>query len=146
MIEKYLGRPFELGESDCFSLIREYYHDVFGIDLPDVARPHDFWEAGLELYRKHYAQQGFEVLHLSPHEWQHGDIILMSVLSPVANHAAILMPDGKILHHMYGRLSEVGEYRGIWRNNTVGVYRHREVALQEDIQMLDIREARVDHD
>lgn len=33
---KYLGRPWRVGEYDCWSLVREVYLDAFGIMLPTV--------------------------------------------------------------------------------------------------------------
>ena len=38
-------------------------------------------------------------------EVQPGDLILMNLVSPVPNHAAIYLGDQQILHHVQGRLS-----------------------------------------
>ena len=76
-----------------------------------------------------------------PHDWQRGDVVLMAIMSEVPNHAGVIVEPGKILHHLYGRLSTIEDYRGIWRNTTVGVYRHKDVVLPvEETQQLDIRD------
>lgn len=137
----YVGRPFQLGKVDCFTLLRDYYKTEFDIELPNVARPDEFWDHGLDLYNKHCHRNGFQLLDLPSREWQRGDVILMAIMSPLPNHAAILVEDGKILHHVYGRLSTIEDYRGIWRNNTTGVYRHKDVVIPaEEAVEVDIRD------
>ena len=128
----YVGRTFDLGFMDCFTLVRDYYRQEFGIELPNVARPDEFWNHDLDLYSKHYAKNGFQLLDAPPHEWQRGDIILMAIMSSFPNHAAIVVENGQILHHVYGRLSVIEDYKGVWRNSTTGVYRHRDVVLPAD--------------
>ena len=136
-----IGRQFHYGTVDCYSLVRDYYREEFGIELPNVARPNDFWEHGIDLYGKHYAKAGFQLLDLLPHDWQRGDVVLMAIMSEVPNHAGVIVEPGKILHHLYGRLSTIEDYKGIWRNTTVGVYRHKDVVLPvEETQQLDIRD------
>lgn len=137
----YVGRQFNLGQTDCYTLVRDYYQKEFGIDLPNVARPNDFWDHGLDLYSKHYAKAGFTLLDVLPHEWKRGDVVLMAIMSSIPNHAAIIVEPGKILHHLYGRLSMIEPYRGIWRNTTTGVYRHKDVVISDnEAQKVDIRD------
>lgn len=137
----YVGRQFNLGKTDCYTLVRDYYLREFEIELPNVARPNDFWDHGLDLYSKHYAKAGFTLLDVMPHEWKRGDVVLMAIMSSIPNHAAVIVEPGKILHHLYGRLSMIEPYRGIWRNTTTGVYRHKAVVLPEEGQdEVDIRE------
>jgi cell wall-associated NlpC family hydrolase len=35
------------------------------------------------------------------------------------NHAGVYLGDGKMLHHMYAKLSEVVPYGGFWRDRTM---------------------------
>ena len=140
MIE-YVGREFEMGTSDCYGLLRDYYQNEFGIELPNYARPDEFWHQGLDLYSGLYMKTGFEPIHVPQREWRHVDAVLMAILAPFANHVGIVMENGQILHHMFGRLSAVDDYKGIWRNSTVGTFRYPGVVLKEEVQLLDIREA-----
>ena len=125
--EHLLGRTFSHGSQDCYGLVREFYRDNFNIELTDYTRPDDWWDEGLNLYMDHFHDEGFHVVDDHPAEWRPGDIILMSIRSTVANHAAILLEDGMLIHHMFGRLSELSSYRGVFRNNTVAVVRHKNV-------------------
>ena len=56
---------------------------------------------------------------------QAGDLILMQIESPKTNHAAILVSDNIILHHLYGRPSCKGVYGGYWRDRTTRLLRHK---------------------
>lgn len=127
-----LGLKFEFGFQDCYSLIRSFYADNFGIILPNYARPTDFWERGMEMYKDRYLKNGFRLLDVHPSEYQPGDVFLMSINSPVANHAGVMVENGRLLHHIFGQLSNVTPYKGTWRNNTVGVFRHKDVTRTVD--------------
>jgi cell wall-associated NlpC family hydrolase len=124
-----IGLKFEMGKQDCYAVIRSFYIDNFGITLPNYARPTDFAERGMEMYRDRYIKNGFRPLDVHPSQYQPGDIFLMSINASVANHAAVLVENGKILHHIVGQLSNVTPYKGLWRNNTVAVFRHKDVVL-----------------
>lgn len=132
--EGLLGREFKHGESDCYSLMRDFYRMNFGIEVPDLARPDNWWEPDgegkhLNLYLDHYQWAGFSLItSLNPRDWLPGDVILMAIRSSVANHGAILLPGEKIIHHFHSNLSQIDPYsRPIWRDNTVAILRHPEV-------------------
>jgi cell wall-associated NlpC family hydrolase len=55
---------------------------------------------------------------------QPGDVAIMQVSAPVANHVGILLADGLLLHHMYGMLSQWVPYGGYWKERTVKVLCH----------------------
>ncbi|NHW59684.1 C40 family peptidase, partial [Escherichia coli] len=40
------------------------------------------------------------------------------------NHAGIILDDGMLLHHLYGRLSQRVPYGGYWRDRTIIILRH----------------------
>jgi cell wall-associated NlpC family hydrolase len=135
-----LGKEFDFGRQDCYSLVRDFYADNYEIRLPNYARPSEFWKHGMDMYRDRYTKNGFVVLHCHPSEYQEGDVFLMAITSSVANHAAVLVEGGNILHHMWGRLSVVEPYRDLYRNTTVGVFRHRDVVVEKQESRSDIRE------
>lgn len=37
--QRLLGRPFEHGSRDCYGLVRDFYLDVFDIELTNYAHP-----------------------------------------------------------------------------------------------------------
>ncbi|QEE37934.1 MULTISPECIES: NlpC/P60 family protein [unclassified Methylobacterium] len=139
-----LGRKFKHGEHDCFSLMREFYATNFGIQVPDVARPNDWWEPDAEgktlnLYLDLYHEVGFGLFTGHPRNRLPGDVILMAIRSPVANHGAILLPGEMILHHLAGQVSTIESYnRPLFRDTTVAVLRHPEVDGAKLVQETEI--------
>lgn len=123
----YSGRAFEYGAQDCLELVRYWFWRERGVYIPareDLAPGEDFaygwWHRGGDLYRQLFASAGFEQVQ----EAQAGDMLLMQIGSPVPNHAGILLPDGRILHHLDGRLSGIDPYDRFYRERTTHILRH----------------------
>jgi len=116
-----LGRAFVHGIHDCYGLVRDYYKQTLGIEIPDYERRDQWWERGENLYMEFFAEAGFvSVPDLQPH-----DVILMQVRSPVANHAAVYLGNNIMIHHLWGRLSKRDVYGGYWAKHTRLIVRHR---------------------
>lgn len=135
-----LGRKFIYGRQDCYAFVRDFYKDNFNIEMTNYARPMDWWDHGLNLYYDNFYVEGFRVVDDHPVAWRPGDVILMAIMSKVGNHAAVIVENGKIAHHMIGRLSAVDSYAGLYRNTTIGVFRHKDVDLRRQATPTDIRE------
>lgn len=118
-----LKRPFVWGVFDCWTLIRDYYKQKLGIVFPPIP-PYEerFWEKGLNYYLDWYKMGDLEIV--LPPARAH-DILLMSLHSDVPNHGAVLLPSGKVLHHLQGQLSCESIYGNYWRRATSHVLRHR---------------------
>ena len=132
-----VGRRWHHGVVDCYTLVRDYYRQVVGLELPDFERRDDWWVAtpqrpADDLYRQHFAAVGFAELgppadvQLQPH-----DALLMRVRADVENHAAVFVGqvNGRdcILHHLHGRLSGHDPYGGYWLRHTTTVLRHEKL-------------------
>ena len=135
-----LGRKFAHGSSDCYGLIRYFYFDNFDIRMRNYARPEDHWDHGYNLYYENFRAEGFRSIDDHPSEWRPADLILMAIRSNVANHAAIIVENGKILHHLYGTLSRIDEYRGLFRNSTIAILRHKDVNYKEEEAEMNLME------
>jgi proteasome lid subunit RPN8/RPN11 len=118
----YVGRDFHHGVVDCFSIIKDWYMRELGILLPDFPRDDGWWLKGGNLYLENFAKAGFVKMGEVPLEVH--DVILMQMASPVPNHGAIYVGDGRILHHPHGRLSGHDIYGGFWRKCTWTILRH----------------------
>jgi len=92
-------RPFRHGVTDCYSLIRDYYHQVFKLDLPEYARGWQWWSEGQNLYRDQFQSAGFFQLGEGD-PLQKGDIALMRLRAHCVNHAAIWCGEGLLFHHL----------------------------------------------
>lgn len=129
------GLPFDEHKQNCYSLVRQFYKLLFDIELRDYANPHAWWSAGQNLFMDNFRAEGFQLLDCSPRDLQFGDVLLMAISAPVANHAAIIVDNHRILHHLVGQRSCVTNYGGLFRNTTVAMLRHPHVVLPE--QTLD---------
>ena len=116
-----IGREFQHGILDCFSLIQDYYREVAGIALDTPDRADEWWLKGDNLYLDNYAAWGFTPVDTP----RLHDVLLMQVASPVPNHGAIWLGDGNILHHQMGRLSSRDVYGGWYRKIHTHTLRHR---------------------
>lgn len=138
-----LGRQFFHGVLDCYTLVRDWYRWEAGIELLDFERADDWWNQGQDLYMQQFAQAGFsripDAAQILP-----GDVVLMAVRSPVANHAGIYLGSqplaeapglhpvpNAMLQHLYGRLSERVVYGGYWQECTRAVVRHKDMAQKD---------------
>ena len=120
----YKGREFCHGVLDCYTLIQDWYLRELHTLLPDFAREDGWWEAGRgqDLYMQNFEAAGFARVHGPP---QRHDVILMQVRANVANHGAVYLGDGVMLHHLHGRLSCEEVYGGYWERHTLALLRHR---------------------
>jgi proteasome lid subunit RPN8/RPN11 len=133
-----LNRPFVHNVWDCWATCEAYYSKYHGLKFPKVSRKDRWWEEQetFSFYEEYYADWGFELVTTI----QPGDMIVMQIgRSFHPNHAAIYLGEveefegekfhGKnlMLHHMYGKNSELAIYGGQWSQRTRMVLRHKEV-------------------
>lgn len=120
-----LGRRFQHGVTDCYTLFRDAYH-LCGIELPDFERTDGWWLRGENLYLKNMAANGFHQVDAC--EAQPGDVIIRQPF-PGADpcHAMIMLEGGKVLHHdCAGHLSRREDYRMAYLKQTHSLWRHEQ--------------------
>lgn len=118
-----IGRPFHHGVLDCYSLVKDWYAENYGVALPHFERRDNWWNNGQKLYLDNYERAGFEPIKGAI---QFGDVILMQIRSPTPNHAAVYIGDGQIVHHQAGRLSSRDVYAGYFQDCTIKVIRYKD--------------------
>jgi proteasome lid subunit RPN8/RPN11 len=134
-----LKRPFVHGAWDCWQVCADWYVREWGLKFEAFQRENGWWEQadGPSLYEQAYEAAGFERV-ASP---QRGDMIVMDVgRTKHPNHAGIFLgtdaslPDETggvygsgpfLLHHLYGRPSEIIIFGGPWLSKTRLILRHR---------------------
>lgn len=117
-----VGRDYEAGGQDCYGLVRDYYQQEWDLSLANYARPDRFWEdPSLDLYAA-YTREGFQPVFDGCFEI--GDAVLMQVLAPINSHAAVIVEDNQILHHLPDKLSGVDALRPKWINRVTVHLRH----------------------
>lgn len=117
-----IGRLFVYGTTDCYTLIRDYFRLERNLIMNNYDSNDDWWRKGENYYTENFQYEGFKEIPLS--EVQEGDVLLMKVLSPVSNHAALYLGYNTILHHLYGRLSCREPYGEFWRKVTTHALRY----------------------
>lgn len=135
-----LKRPFVHGAWDCWQVCADWYKREWGIEFEAFHREDGWWEQadGPSLYEQAYEAAGFERVGTP----QHGDMIVMDVgRTKHPNHAGVFLgadatlPDEEsgvhgpgpfLLHHIYGRPSEIIVFGGPWLNRTRLILRHRD--------------------
>lgn len=118
-----LGREFDHGVMDCYTLYRDAYM-LAGYEMDQFERADDWWDNGENLYLDNIQGQGFERVE----EPQLGDVILIQMMADVPNHAAIYLGDQMVLHHSPNRLSKRDLYNGYWLKHTHSIWRHKNAA------------------
>jgi proteasome lid subunit RPN8/RPN11 len=119
-----IGRQWVWSISDCWTLVRDWYAETWGLELPDWERPLDMDGFNANpMFDGCWKEAGFVEVPLET--MQVGDAILMSLDgSPGLNHVAVYVGDQQILHHIRGRLSSRDIFGGYYQKQAGRVLRH----------------------
>lgn len=130
-----LGKTFLMGKDDCYSMLMNIYKDNLNIELTNYARANDWWlNDDIDLYLNNYESEGFYLIDepkLS--DLRPFDVFLIAIPDPrkpnkvVTNHCGIYLDKGILIHHRLGTLSSLAPYRGVLRNLTTHIIRHKDV-------------------
>lgn len=123
----YIGRYFELGKNDCFSLIRDYFNRELHIQINDYLRDKNWSIRDPFLYDENFRKEKFleisggaiENLNLL----KKNDVILMNLYGKTSTHAAIYLGNGTILHHPRG-YSKIEELNDFYKRRSTHILRH----------------------
>ena len=104
-IAPYKGRFFFYGGGfDCFSLVRDWWTEHYGVRSPNLARDFAFWHEGVNLFESHMDSMPSYSVETS--EIKPGDVLLYNINgTKYINHCAIYLENGLVLHHLYNQLS-----------------------------------------
>lgn len=96
-----LGRTYDFGTNDCYSLVRDYYREKLNIELSAINFEDNWWNKGLNYFDDLYEAFGWYEVETP----QEHDMIIFSVLSNIPNHCGVYLGEGLFLHHAENRLS-----------------------------------------
>lgn len=142
-----LGRPYEPGREHCYSLVRDFFRDNFGLELTNYAVPHDWDSDVLDLIGLIHEREGFEKVH----DWtlinlRPADVLCVAVQSGHPNHFMINVGSNQLLHHPLMKASTVDPMRSFWRMATCYVLRHPSVPdltpVKEPVSIKELVDAR----
>ena len=121
-----IGRPYSYGVFDCFSLARDYFKQVLGIDIPNIPRVEQIWKTEDD-YMHRMAANVFDLVRLPDGTPPHiGDVFFIQTGTFGADHIAIYVGNDRILHQMRNKLSKEDTYGGsYWQEHTLSHWRHK---------------------
>ena len=115
-----IGRQWEYGKFDCFTLIRDWF-GLQGIQLPDFERPNDLQNCE-SIFLKQALAIGFK--QVSYNKRRPGDVLIMKLGTAPPMHAAVLLPNERILHQRQNSLSAVEPLRRYYISKVAAVFRY----------------------
>jgi len=115
-----IGRQWEYGKFDCFTLIRDWF-GLQGIQLPDFERPDDLQNCE-SIFLKQALAIGFK--QVGYNKRRPGDVLIMNLGTATPMHAAVLLPNERILHQRQDSLSAVEPLRRYYVSNVAAVFRY----------------------
>ena len=115
-----LGRQWEYGVFDCFTLIRDFFA-LQNIKLPDFERPDDL-DTCESIFLEQAERIGFKQIEYS--ERLPYDVLIMKLGTKEPMHAAILLPDERILHQRQDSLSAIEPLGRYYVSRVAAVFRY----------------------
>jgi hypothetical protein len=120
-----IGMPFIHGAYDCYSVIRRWYWQTYGILLAEIPRDPYWWTTDENYYVDFFGPVGFrEIAKTSIADLRVGDgFICPMEPSMPESHGGIFIGDGRIIHHMEGHRSAI-EPIGKWFDRATRIVRY----------------------
>ena len=115
-----IGRQWEYGKFDCFTLMRDWFK-LQGVELPDFERPNDLEKCD-SIFLQQMPAHGFH--QVDHNRRKPGDVLIMQLGTRTPMHAAILLPDERILHQRQDSLSAVEPFGRYYVPRVAAVFRY----------------------
>lgn len=122
-----LGKNYEVGVNDCFSLLAEFYYLVYGIQFPNYARPEFFYESDLNLVENVIADLGLIDKPIVLNQMREGDILCFRVSSNHTNHIGVYVGNNLFIHHLRGVKGREDNLDQRWFRRITRVLSHPDV-------------------
>lgn len=131
--KEYLYRNFEIGKNDCFTLVRDFYSQEFGVEISNYPRVEKWYNKYPNLIEDNFRKEGFfkswtgSVKDLTA--LNNGDVILMNIIgqkNPV--HMAVYVGNDLIMHHPRNSLSCIEKFDKKFKRMTKYIVRHESFA------------------
>jgi len=118
--QSLIGRQWEYGKADCFTLVRDWFK-LQGVELPDYERP-ESTQSCKSIFLEEAVRIGFKPVTLQTR--QPGDVLIMRMGTRTPMHAAVLLPDERILHQQRDSLSAVIPLSRYYLTRVAAVFRY----------------------
>ena len=118
--QSLIGRDWEYGKFDCYTLMRDYFA-LLGVKLPRYVRPADL-ETCESIFLDQMPKQGFEEVPFKKR--LPNDVLIMRLATKNPMHAAILLPNQRILHQKQDSLSCIETLNAYYCKKTAHGFRY----------------------
>ena len=118
--QSLLGRQWKYGVFDCYTMVRDYFA-LEGVRLPDFERPADL-ETSDSIFLAQAERIGFSQVEYNSR--RPGDVLIMKLGTKDPMHAAVLLPDERILHQRQDSLSAVEPLGRYYVSRVAAVFRY----------------------
>lgn len=118
----YVGREFEIGVNDCYTVIKDYYQRELKITLGDYERKEGWYKTNPNLYPDQIKKESFIIVK-SPQK--HDIIFFNDAKKRFISHAGVFLGEGMFLHHEYNKYSNIEPYDEIQKEQTAYYIRHQ---------------------
>jgi proteasome lid subunit RPN8/RPN11 len=112
----YSGKSFKLGKSDCFTLLREYYYEEFGIEIPEVKDIFKYF-SGSPLFNEPRLFGFYEI-----ESREQNDVLISK--DGKRNHILIYLGYNKVLHQPMNAESLIQDLNEEMESKIVKTLRH----------------------
>lgn len=134
-----IGRQYSAGKADCYGLCVDYYRDVFGLDLTNIARPEEWWlDSRMDIINDLFQVDGWENIGCNLRNLQPGDALIFALVSGKANHLGVYVGNGMFIHHLYKRMSCEESLAQKWMSRCLMVVRHANVTTSRNNLMTSV--------
>ncbi len=120
---KYVGRFFEYNKNDCFSLVEEFYHNEFNIELIKKDRDYQTLKDNPNFIIDNISNYGFQEIDKKD-KMKYGDVLITKGING-PSHLMIYINNNQVLHHPFNNYSTICQYSDYCKNNTIKVIRHK---------------------
>ncbi|WP_392435877.1 NlpC/P60 family protein (plasmid) [Yersinia sp. HM-2024] len=119
----YENRPYNYGQYDCYSLVRDYLLKEKGVALNDYPREAYSGGSGTNIFEVQASTEGF--IKVEDVSLQSGDVLIFNLPSTSLQPAAVYIGNGQMLHHLSPGQSCQETYNENWKKRISSVWRHK---------------------
>lgn len=123
--KNYIGRYFEIGKYDCYTLIKDFFKNELSIDISAIITNYtDFFEAqnvfNQNLSLNFLEKKGFKIIE-NKKLLEKNDILILQ--NSFGKHFAIYLGNNQILHQPMLSFSKIENYSNSYQKRTELIYR-----------------------
>ena len=122
--KNYIGRYFEIGKYDCYTLIKDFFKNELNIDISALINYTDFIQAqdvfNENLSLNFFEKKGFKIIE-NKELLEKNDILILK--NNLGKHFAIYLGNNQILHQPTLSFSKIENYCNFYRRHTELAYR-----------------------